>query len=204
MSRPRSVIANGLAVRMKIAILSAANVVGWYWANLQQRGHEVEIVDGHPPTRDLGQIAPDWSACGPGEVRRNLVVAFIAFAQAPAATRLRAPKLCPVSAGWQLWPMSAVLPACCNWVRLRQRHAKPRFDLAARQLLPQHDRAALIQTHDVKGVLADIDSGDGGCSVEFLRHNALLVFGAPCQPNLLAGLEHGRTIPLPEVEAPRF
>jgi hypothetical protein len=33
--------------------------------------------------------------------------------------------------------------------------------------LPQHDRAALIQTHDVKRVLADIDSGDGDCSVEF-------------------------------------
>jgi hypothetical protein len=25
----------------------------------------------------------------------------------------------------------------------------------------------------------------------------LLVFGAPCQRNLLAGQEHGRTIPLP-------
>jgi hypothetical protein len=49
----------------------------------------------------------------------------------------------------------------------------------------------------VKRVLADIDSGDGDCSVEFLRHNALLVFGATCQRNLLAGLEQGRTIPLP-------
>jgi hypothetical protein len=28
----------------------------------------------------------------------------------------------------------------------------------------------------------------------------LLVFGAPCQRNLLAGQEHGRTIPLAEVE----
>ena len=26
----------------------------------------------------------------------------------------------------------------------------------------------------------------------------LLVFGAPCQRNLLAGQEHGRTIPLPD------
>src|SRR5580704_12297872 len=29
---------------------------------------------------------------------------------------------------------------------------------------------------------------------------ALLVFGAPCQLSLLAGQEHGRTIPLAEVE----
>jgi hypothetical protein len=79
----------------------------------------------------------------------------------------------------------------------RRHIGEPGFDLAARQLLPQHDRAALIQTHDVKRVLADIDSGDGDCSVEFLRHNALLVFGATCQRNLLAGLEQGQTIPLP-------
>src|ERR1700731_4133999 len=31
---------------------------------------------------------------------------------------------------------------------------------------------------------------------EFRRHSVLLVFGAPCQRNLLAGQEHGRTIPL--------
>ena len=30
---------------------------------------------------------------------------------------------------------------------------------------------------------------------------ALLVFGAPCQLSLLAGQEHGRTIPLTEVAA---
>jgi hypothetical protein len=30
----------------------------------------------------------------------------------------------------------------------------------------------------------------------------LLVFGAPCQRNLLAGQEHGRTIPLTELERP--
>jgi len=29
-------------------------------------------------------------------------------------------------------------------------------------------------------------------------HGVLLVFGAPCQLPLLAGPEHGRTIPLPE------
>jgi hypothetical protein len=30
----------------------------------------------------------------------------------------------------------------------------------------------------------------------------LLVFGAPCQRNLLAGQEHGRTIPLPDFHQP--
>jgi hypothetical protein len=33
-----------------------------------------------------------------------------------------------------------------------------------------------------------------------LGHGVLLVFGAPCQLPLLAGQEHGRTIPLPEVD----
>jgi hypothetical protein len=78
----------------------------------------------------------------------------------------------------------------------RRHIGKPGFDLAARPLLPQHDRAALIETHEVKRVLADIDSGDGDRCVEFLRHNALLVFGAPCQRNLPAGLKRGRTMPL--------
>jgi hypothetical protein len=51
----------------------------------------------------------------------------------------------------------------------------------------------------VERVLADIDAsyGDRGVSV-------LLVFGAPCQRNLRAGQEHGRTIPLPEVRGAYF
>jgi hypothetical protein len=48
----------------------------------------------------------------------------------------------------------------------------------------------------MKRVLADIDANHGDGSVEFLRHGVLLVFGAPCQLRLLAGPEHGRTIPL--------
>ena len=32
-----------------------------------------------------------------------------------------------------------------------------------------------------------------------LRHGALLVFGAPCQLQSLAGQEHGRTIPLADL-----
>jgi hypothetical protein len=34
-----------------------------------------------------------------------------------------------------------------------------------------------------------------------LRHDVLLVFGAPCQHKTLAGQEHGRTIPLSDMEA---
>jgi hypothetical protein len=65
--------------------------------------------------------------------------------------------------------------------------------------MPKRDRTALIETYEVKRILADIDSGQGDCSVEFLRHNALLVFGAPCQRNLPAGLEHSRTILLADM-----
>jgi hypothetical protein len=75
--------------------------------------------------------------------------------------------------------------------------------MATRSFLPQRDCAALIETYDVERVLADIDADHGDRSVEFLRHGVLLVFGAPCQRNLLAGREHGRTIPLPEVPRPR-
>jgi hypothetical protein len=49
---------------------------------------------------------------------------------------------------------------------------------------------------DVKRVLADIDADHGDRGIGCLRHGVLLVFGAPCQLRLLAGQEHGRTIPL--------
>jgi hypothetical protein len=64
--------------------------------------------------------------------------------------------------------------------------------------LPQRDCTALIETYDVERVLADIDADHGDHGIEFLRHSVLLVFGAPCQRNLLVGREHGRTIPLPD------
>src|SRR5882724_1784736 len=50
-------------------------------------------------------------------------------------------------------------------------------------------------THDVERVLADIDADHGDRCVEFLRHGVLLVLSAPCQLLILAGPEHGRTIP---------
>jgi hypothetical protein len=78
---------------------------------------------------------------------------------------------------------------------------EPRFHLATRPLLPQHDGAARIVAHDVERVLADIDADYGDRSIECLRHGVLLVFGAPCQLRLLAGQEHGRTIPLADVSS---
>jgi hypothetical protein len=42
---------------MKIAILSTADVSGWYWATLQERGHEVITVGGHPPTAVKNMIS---------------------------------------------------------------------------------------------------------------------------------------------------
>jgi hypothetical protein len=59
--------------------------------------------------------------------------------------------------------------------------------------------ATPILADDVERILANIDAGDGDCSIEFLRHSVLLVFGAPCQHLMLAGQEHGRTIPLPVI-----
>jgi hypothetical protein len=53
-------------------------------------------------------------------------------------------------------------------------------------------------THEVERVLAYINADHGDCAVGLLRHGVLL-FGAPNQLRSLAGLEHGRTIPLPEV-----
>jgi hypothetical protein len=56
-----------------------------------------------------------------------------------------------------------------------------------------------ILAHDVERVLADINADHGDRSIGCLRHGVLLVFGAPCQLRLLAGQEHGRTIPLADM-----
>ncbi|WP_284274345.1 hypothetical protein [Bradyrhizobium iriomotense] len=50
-------------------------------------------------------------------------------------------------------------------------------------------------THEVERVLADIDADHGNRCLEFLGHGMLLVLSAPCQLRVLAGPEHGRTIP---------
>jgi hypothetical protein len=53
--------------------------------------------------------------------------------------------------------------------------------------------------HNVERVLADIDADYDDRGIGYLRHGVLLVFGAPCQLRLLAGQEHGRTIPLTDI-----
>jgi hypothetical protein len=35
---------------LKIAILSSADVAGWYFATLLQHGHQAIFVGGHPPS----------------------------------------------------------------------------------------------------------------------------------------------------------
>ena len=82
----------------------------------------------------------------------------------------------------------------------RRHVGKPRLDLTTRPLLAQHDRTTLIVADDVERVLADIDTDHGDCVVWCLGHGVLLVVGAPCQRlTLLAGQEHGRTIPLADI-----
>src|SRR5215471_21711429 len=77
----------------------------------------------------------------------------------------------------------------------RRQVGKSRLDLATRPFLPEYDRTTPIVPYDVKRVLADIDTNHGNCAARFLRHGMLL-FGAPNQLRSLAGLEHGRTMPL--------
>src|SRR5262249_50872779 len=77
----------------------------------------------------------------------------------------------------------------------RRQVGKSRLDLATRPFLPEYDRTTPIVPYDVKRVLADIDADHGDCAAGSLRHGVLL-FGAPNQLRSLAGLEHGRTIPL--------
>jgi hypothetical protein len=48
-------------------------------------------------------------------------------------------------------------------------------------------------------ILADIDADRGDRDIGCPRQGELLVFGAPCQLRLLAGQEHGRTIPLSDI-----
>src|SRR5215813_753894 len=94
--------------------------------------------------------------------------------------------------------------ACLHTDQARRQVGEPRLHLAARPLLPQHDGAAVIMTHEVERVLANIDADHCDHCVEVLRHGVLLDLSAPCQLLALAGLEHGRTIPLTEVAWPDF
>ena len=71
--------------------------------------------------------------------------------------------------------------------------------LATRPLLTQLDRTARIEADGVERVLADIDADHGDRGIGCLRHGVLLAVGAPRQLRLLAGQEHGRTIPLTDI-----
>jgi hypothetical protein len=51
----------------------------------------------------------------------------------------------------------------------------------------------------VERVFADVDADEG--DPESFCHGVLLVFGAPHKHHLLLGREHGRTIPLEDIEA---
>src|ERR1700747_1058010 len=74
---------------------------------------------------------------------------------------------------------------------------KSRLDLATRPFLPKHDRTTMIVSHDVERVLANIDADHGDFAVGLLRHGVLSSSSLPRGQLLsLAGLEHGRTIPL--------
>src|SRR5215470_6821155 len=67
--------------------------------------------------------------------------------------------------------------------------SEPRFDLAARPLLPQHDAAAPILADEVERILADIDPDYGDFAIEFLGHGVLLCLRCSGQLAFLAGLE---------------
>src|SRR6516165_7881216 len=65
--------------------------------------------------------------------------------------------------------------------------SEPRFHLAARPLLPQHNAAAPILADEVERVLADIDADYGDFAIEFLGHGMLLCLRCPLPSNLCAG-----------------
>src|SRR5262249_44916895 len=76
---------------------------------------------------------------------------------------------------------------------------QPRFYLATRPPLPQDNGSALIEAYDMERVLPDIDAHYADRRADLLGHGVLLGFGAPSQLRLLAGQEHGRTIPLADI-----
>jgi hypothetical protein len=56
---------------------------------------------------------------------------------------------------------------------------EPRFDLAARPLLPQHDGPTSIQANNMERVLPDIDADYGNSCLTSLSHRVLLLICAP-------------------------
>ena len=61
----------------------------------------------------------------------------------------------------------------------RRQVGKPRFHLATRPLLAQHQGSTPILADHVERILADIDADHGDFAVEFLGHGVLLCLRCP-------------------------
>ena len=61
----------------------------------------------------------------------------------------------------------------------RRQVGKPRFHLATRPLLAQHQGSTPILANDVERILADIDADHGDFAVEVLGHDVLLCLRCP-------------------------
>ena len=73
---------------------------------------------------------------------------------------------------------------------------QPVGKLPARPFLPQHDRAALVQTDGVERILADVDADHGDLGQCIAGHGRAPSKAPLIQRASLVGQEHGRTIPL--------
>src|SRR2546423_13197186 len=76
---------------------------------------------------------------------------------------------------------------------------KPRFHLATRPLLAQHQRSTPILADDVERILADIDADHGDFAVEFLGHGVLLCLRWPLLVWLAGRAGARRTIPFSDI-----
>ena len=73
------------------------------------------------------------------------------------------------------------------------------YGLAVTNAFGKHDYATTIKTNDVERVLTDINADYGNRTLCCRSHGVLLVL-APLASLSLAGQEHGRTIPLTDIE----
>src|SRR5580704_2596749 len=82
----------------------------------------------------------------------------------------------------------------------RRHIRKTSLYLATRPLLTQDDRTAIIEAYDVERVLPNIDTNYGDRILCCCSGHCVLLVWAPLASLSLAGQEHGRTIPLAELE----
>jgi hypothetical protein len=138
----------------------------------------------------------------PGDRFRITEVVLLSLRVRPHVLRLHQPRI--VTKRLKLSAEMMRTNTSLHADQARRHVGKPCLDLATRPFLTQLNCTALIETYNVERVLADIDADCSDCGDWILRHGVLLVFGAPCQFRLLAGQEHGRTIPLADVAVNRF